>query len=148
MKRTIYLLSIILIGFLPFQTLNAQDNPTIDIQTDTILITNLEDSTVHKFAETLPEYPGGMEKLFQYLSKNVRYPENCRKKMISGVVLSEFIVEKDGSISNIKVIVSADPDLDAEAIRVISSFPKWIPGTQQGKPVRVFFQLPIRFTVS
>lgn len=148
MKRTIYLLSIILIGFLPFQKLNAQDNPSIEIKTDSIPITNLEDTTAHKFVEKIPEFPGGMEKLFQYLSKNVQYPENCRKKGISGVVLVEFIVEKDGSISNIKVIVSAHPELDAEAIRVISSFPKWTPGTQQGKPVRVFFQLPIRFTVS
>jgi protein TonB len=120
----------------------------VNIQTDSIPITNLEDTTAHKFVEKIPEFPGGMDELSKYLFKNITYPENCRKKGISGVVLVEFIVEKDGSISNIKVIVSAHPDLDAEAIRVIKSFPKWTPGTQLGKPVRVFFQLPIRFTVS
>jgi len=148
MKKTIYLLSIILIGFLPFQIINAQENPSIEIKTDSIPITNLEDTTAVRFVETMPEFPGGMEELSKYLRREVRYPKNCRMRGISGVVLVEFIVERDGSISNVTTIVQAHPDLDAEAVRVIEKMPKWKPGKNLGEPIRVLFQIPIRFTLS
>lgn len=101
-----------------------------------------------RFVEDMPEFPGGMEALPAYLKREVRYPEVCRQLGVTGVVLVEFVVEKDGSISNVKVLVPAYPELDAEAVRVITNFPKWKPGKQMGKAVRVFFQVPIRFSLS
>lgn len=101
-----------------------------------------------RFVEEMPEFPGGMDALQPYLKREVRYPEAARQIGVSGVVLVEFVVEKDGSISNVKVLVPVYPELDAEAVRVIKAFPKWKPGRQMGKAVRVLFQIPIRFTIS
>lgn len=105
------------------------------------------DSTSYRFVEQMPEFPGGNDSLLIYLKNNIQYPENCKKDSISGVVLIEFIIEKDGSVTNVKPIVKAVPELDAEAVRVIENMPKWKPGKQQGKPVRVSMQIPIRFSI-
>lgn len=93
--------------------------------------------------ETMPEFPGGSDSLQLYLKNNIKFPESTRQ-FPNGVVLIQFAVEKDGSISNVKPIVKVHPDLDAEAVRVIENMPKWTPGRQQGKPVRVYYQIPIR----
>lgn len=147
MKNIIYTISIIFIGFLyPFQTIHAQDLPDIEIVTDTIL-SKPSDSTVIRFVEIMPEFPGGMNEFTKYLQKELKYPEECRKKGITGRVLVEFIVEKDGSISNVRTIVPVYPALDAEAERVIRKSPKWKPGYQLGKPVRVYYQIPIKFSL-
>ena len=97
--------------------------------------------------ESMPEFPGGNDSLLIYLKNNIQYPENCKKDSISGVVLIGFNIEKDGSITNVKPIVIAVPELDAEAVRVIENMPKWKPGKQYGKPVRVSMQIPIRFSI-
>jgi TonB family protein len=97
--------------------------------------------------ETMPEFPGDMDSLKNFIKKELIYPENCKRDSISGVVLIGFVVEKDGTVTNVKAIMSAHPDLDAEAVRVIENMPKWKPGKQQGKPFRVSMQIPIRFSL-
>ena len=83
--------------------------------------------------------------MLEYLSKNVRYPEEAQKAAKQGRVIATFVVEEDGSITNTKVVRSIDPLLDAEALRVISSMPNWIPGKQNGKPVAVKYTVPVTF---
>lgn len=95
--------------------------------------------------EEMPQFPGGAAALMQYLSKNIRYPEEAYKNNIQGRVIVNFIVETDGSITEAKVWRSIHPLLDAEALRVINAMPKWNPGMQGGKPVRVKYTVPVTF---
>ena len=95
--------------------------------------------------EEMPQFPGGAAALMQYLSKNIRYPEDAHKNNIQGRVIVNFIVETDGSITEAKVWRSIHPLLDAEALRVINAMPKWNPGIQGGKPVRVKYTVPVTF---
>ena len=95
--------------------------------------------------DSAPEFPGGVDKLVEYLSLNTIYPEEAKQKNIEGRVLCEFVVAADGSATNVKVLESVHPSLDAEAIRVIENMPKWNPGIKDGKRVRVRFTLPISF---
>lgn len=107
----------------------------------------VDDTPPVRFAEKMPEFIGGMEALYAFLRENLVYPEVARNSGIQGTVLIEFVVERDGSISNVKTLVPLFPECDTEAIRVIKKLPKWKPGEQMGKPVRVFFNLPVRFTL-
>jgi protein TonB len=100
---------------------------------------------VFDVVEKMPEYPGGQAALFEYLSKNVKYPADAEKKKIEGRVLVTFVVNTDGSITDIEVVRKAFPSLDAEAVRVISGMPKWIPGEQKGQKVRVKYTVPLNF---
>lgn len=93
-------------------------------------------------SEDMPVFPGNVQK---WIAKNVKYPDLAAYNDIQGKVLVQFVVERDGSVSNIKVVRSVDPTLDKEAIRVISQMPKWKPGKQRGKAVRVSYTLPIAF---
>ncbi|MBR4460478.1 MAG: energy transducer TonB [Paludibacteraceae bacterium] len=94
----------------------------------------------------MPEFPGGQQELFNFLSSTVRYPIECQEKRIQGRVVVMFTVAKDGVISNIKVQESSgNADLDAEALRVIGAMPKWSPGTLRGKPIRVMYTVPVNF---
>lgn len=96
--------------------------------------------------ETMPSFIGGELKMYQYIAKNKKYPEEAKKQRISGSVLVTFVVEKDGSISNVEVDEGIGGGCDEEAIRVIESMPKWTPGTQKGnKPLRLKFRMPIDF---
>ena len=95
--------------------------------------------------EEMPEYPGGPQALFEFLSNNVQYPAAAQKAGIQGRVIATFVVGKDGSISQPTVVKSVDPALDAEAIRVINSMPKWTPGRQNGKVVNVKYTIPVNF---
>jgi len=101
-----------------------------------------------RFVEEMPEPIGGFEAMYAFLQSNLRYPEVARNANISGQVFIEFVVEKDGSISNVRVLVGVHPELDQEAVRVVRMLPKWRPGKQMGKPVRTFYQIPIRFTIN
>lgn len=100
---------------------------------------------VYDIVEVMPQYPGGMPELMQYLAKNIKYPIQAQKKGIEGRVTVRFIVEKDGSISNVTVVRHIHPLLDKEAMRVIKAMPKWSPGMLNGKPVRVKFNIPVAF---
>ena len=106
---------------------------------------NATDDKVFDVVENMPEFNGGMGALMQYLSDNIRYPE---EKDIQGRVIVRFVVGKDGSISNAQVVKSLHPSFDAEALRIINNMPKWIPGTQNGKPVNVKYVVPINFKSS
>ncbi len=98
--------------------------------------------------EQMPEYPGGMQELMKFLSMNVRYPEAAHKAGVQGRVIVKFIVETDGSLSNVKVVKKVSDDLDGEAIRVVSTMPKWKPGMQNGTAVRVNYTIPITFRLN
>ena len=102
---------------------------------------------VFDVVEQMPEYPGGIQALFEYLQQNVKYPEDAKKQKIEGRVIATFVVETDGSINNVEVVKPAFPSLDAEAVRVLSAMPKWKPGMQSGKAVRVKYTVPINFNL-
>lgn len=103
--------------------------------------------SVYDMPEVLPQYPGGMSDMFSFISMNVQYPKDLVKKKVSGKVVVNFIVLKDGSISNVEVMKSVHPKLDKEAVRVVKLMPKWTPGKQDGKPVNVRLTLPIYFSI-
>jgi protein TonB len=102
---------------------------------------------VHRFVEIMPEPIGGMDAMYKFLQDNLTYPAEAKEKGIQGQVFLEFVVEKNGSIGNVKVIRGVNPLLDAEAVRAVSLLPDWKPGMQNGKPVRCFYQIPIRFAI-
>ena len=95
--------------------------------------------------ETMPQFPGGDIAVLEYIKNNLVYPEAAKENGIQGRVVVSFVVEVDGSISEVTVVRGVDPQLDAEAIRLIKSMPNWKPGMQRGKPVRVKYQVPVRF---
>lgn len=100
---------------------------------------------VFDVVEVMPQFPGGAPKLFEYLSQNIRYPKEAMESNTQGRVIVSFVVCKDGSICDAKVVKSVSPALDAEGLRVISSMPNWTPGTQSGKTVNVKYTVPISF---
>ena len=105
-----------------------------------------EEQTIFEVVEQMPEFPnGGMAGLMQYLSKNIKYPTIAQENGTQGRVTVQFVVNRDGSIVDAKVLRGVDPYLDKEAIRVISSMPKWKPGKQRGKAVRVKYTVPVVF---
>ena len=103
------------------------------------------ENPVFQVVEEMPEFPGGMGECLKFLGKNIKYPVESQQAGVQGKVIVQFVVEKDGSISNPKVVRSIDPDLDGEAIRVISIMPKWKPGMQRGQSVRVKYTVPVTF---
>lgn len=98
--------------------------------------------------EQMPEFPGGQEALMQFLRQEVKYPKEAEEKGLQGRVVVRYIIEKDGSISEVEIAKSVNEYLDAEAIRVVNAMPKWKPGKQKGEPVRVKFTIPITFRLS
>lgn len=95
--------------------------------------------------EEQPEFPGGQAAMMKFLSDNIRYPVIAQENGIQGRVICNFVVERDGSITDVQVVRGQDPSLDREAIRVIQQMPRWKPGKQRGSPVRVRFTLPVVF---
>lgn len=104
-----------------------------------------DEGEIFQVVEQMPEFPGGMQALMAYLSKNIKYPSVAQDNGIQGRVLVSFVVNKDGSIVDPEVIKSVDAALDKEAMRVIKAMPKWNPGKQRGKPVRVKYTVPVLF---
>lgn len=100
---------------------------------------------VYDVVEQMPSFPGGMGALMQYLSSNTKYPKEAEEEGFQGRVICTFIIERDGSISEVKVSKSAHPILDVEVVNALTAMPKWIPGKQEGKPVRVKYTLPYTF---
>ena len=103
---------------------------------------------VFDVVEVMPQYPGGQIAMMKYIMENMKYPKQAMKEGIQGRVAVSFIVEKDGSISDVKPILSVHPLLNKEAVRVVKSMPKWTPGKQNGKPVRVRFNVPVMFKLN
>lgn len=100
---------------------------------------------VYDVVEVMPQFPGGQTAMLKYIMENIKYPKQIMEEGIQGRVTVSFIVEKDGRVSNVRLLRSVQPLLDKEAVRVVKSMPKWSPGKQNGKPVRVRFNLPVMF---
>ncbi len=130
-------------------------NAEVDENTQNIEITPVkieeeeeeEDVQIFTVVENDPEFPGGMEALYKYLRDNIKYPQLARDNNITGRVYVTFVVEKDGSIANPRVLKDIGGGCGQEAIRVVKSMPKWTPGKQRGKAVRVQFNLPVSFNL-
>ena len=110
--------------------------------------TVVKEAEVFNVVEVMPEYIGGDAARQKFLADNVKYPKEIGEGDIEGTVLVSFVVETDGSITNVEVVKSAGKELDAEAVRVTKLMPKWQPAVQRGKPVRARFRMPIRFALN
>ena len=104
-----------------------------------------EENKVFDVVEQMPSFPGGMAALMAYLQKSIKYPPVAEENGIQGRVVCTFVVERDGSVTDVRVAKSVDPSLDKEAVRVVSAMPRWIPGKQNGQSVRVKYTLPVTF---
>ncbi len=104
-----------------------------------------KDSVVLKTVEQLPEFPGGIVQFMKWLTRNLRYPPIAQSQRIQGKVVVSFIINKDGSIASPTIVLSVDPVLDREALRVVKMMPRWKPGLQNGKPCRTMFAIPVNF---
>ncbi|MBO4504544.1 MAG: energy transducer TonB [Bacteroidales bacterium] len=124
-----------------------EDEIIADVADEEIVIVEEETESAPPvyFTEEMPEFPGGPEAISAFLMKEIQYPEVARNNGITGTVLVEFVVEKDGRVSNAKVKVPLFPDCDKEAVRGVMAMPKWKPGKNMGKPVRCFYQVPVTF---
>ncbi len=107
-----------------------------------------DDEEFFMVVENMPEFPGGDLGLMKYIQKNVKYPAIAKEYNITGKVYVSFIVDRKGSVTNVKIVRGVDKNLDAEAMRVVKSLPKYKPGKQRGKSVRVMFTIPINFTLN
>ena len=124
-----------------FRLGEASDNKEADTQQEA----KIDENGIHQVCEEMPEFPGGMQECMKWLGKNIKYPTTAQEKGIQGRVIMQFVVERDGSITEPKVVRGVDPDLDKEALRVISIMPNWKPGMQKGKAVRVKYTLPVAY---
>ncbi len=104
-----------------------------------------EEQQIFQVVEEMPEFPGGMAECLKFLGKNIKYPTISQENGVQGKVIVQFVVNKDGSIVDPVVVRSVDPYLDKEALRVIKTMPKWKPGKQRGKAVRVKYTVPVTF---
>jgi protein TonB len=105
------------------------------------------EAEIFTVVESMPEFPGGMGELMKYLAENIKYPPLAKESGIQGRVFINFVVEPNGSISNVKVLRGIGGGCDEEAVRVVSKMPNWKPGKQRGKAVRVSYNLPVKFTL-
>ncbi|MCE4562763.1 energy transducer TonB [Maribellus sp. CM-23] len=139
-------LASLLLLILAFCTTHAQekkDDYTAFMKNGIEYKTNGKDTIV--IVDPMPEFKGGKSRLIEYLSNNINYPEKARRNEIEGKVFVNFIVAEDGKIIDCKVVKGVSPELDKEALRVAKKMPKWKPGEQHGKPIRVTYTLPINF---
>jgi|TARA_B110000238_G_scaffold200657_1_gene251664 protein TonB len=122
-----------------------------DTETDEDEIIEIEEEDDEEFfmvVENMPEFPGGDLGLMKFIQKNVKYPAIAKEYNITGKVYVSFIVDKQGRVTNVKIVRGVDKNLDGEALRVVSALPNYKPGKQRGKPVRVMFTIPINFTLN
>ena len=104
-------------------------------------------NVVYDVTETLPQFPGGQGVMMKYLAANIKYPASAVKAKKQGRVIVAFVIQKDGSVTNARIVRSVDPELDAEALRIVKAMPNWTPGTQDGKPVNVNYTIPVVFSL-
>ena len=114
----------------------------------TIIQEESDEDEIFQVVEEMPEFPGGEEALLKYLAKNIHYPERAREQGIKGTCVISFVINKDGTVVEPKLDKSLEPSCDNEAMRVIRTMPKWKPGKQRGKPVRVKYTVPVRFVLT
>ncbi|MBR5082337.1 MAG: M56 family metallopeptidase [Bacteroidales bacterium] len=130
---------------LNFKLTEGQPNPSLGEARVSKVESKPDKNGVYQMVEEMPEFPGGMEAMMDYVAQNVKYPQEAVEKEISGRVFVSFIVEKDGSVNEVKVMKGVGGGCDEEAVRVVKAMPKWKPGKQEGKPVRVSYMMPITF---
>ena len=128
-----------------FESTEADDATIIDAVPVIAADETEEDTEVFVIVEDMPEFPGGELALRQWISNNVKYPVIAAENGVQGRVYVTFVVDRDGSITNARIARGVDPSLDQEALRVVNNLPKWKPGKQRGKPVRVSYTVPINF---
>ena len=104
-------------------------------------------NVVYDVTETMPQFPGGQGVMMKYLAANIKYPASAVKAKKQGRVIVAFVIQKDGSVTNARIVRSVDPELDAEALRIVKAMPNWTPGTQDGKPVNVNYTIPVVFSL-
>ncbi len=119
----------------------------IEVYVPPVMEEEIVEQEIFTVVESMPEFPGGPAKMMEYIAKNIKYPAMARESGIQGRVFVNFVVEPDGSVSNVKVLRGIGGGCDEEAVRVVESMPTWTPGRQRGKAVRVSFNLPVRFTL-
>ena len=141
MKKYCFLIISLLMGVSSMQV-TSQTASQDDL---TVLSQEPQSDKPLKRVEVMPTYPGGSVAILDFISKNIRYPEDAKEAGRQGIVVCELVINKDGSFSDFRIKRSVYPSLDQEAIRVIKSFPKWTPGTNNGEPVRVLYTLPVAF---
>ena len=110
-------------------------------------VVSQSNQNVYDQVEEMPEFPGGMSAMIEFLQTNIKYPKDAIKQDVGGRVMVMFVVETDGSISNVRVARKVFPSLDKEAVRVVKTMPKWKPGKEKGRAVRVNFTMPIVFSI-
>ena len=133
MKKMILLSMMAVLGLM---TANAQKT-----------VVSQSNQSVYDQVEQMPEFPGGMPAMIEFLQTNLKYPEDAIKQQVGGRVMVMFVVETDGTLSNVRVARKVFPSLDSEAVRVVKTMPKWKPGKEKGRPVRVNFTLPVVFSL-
>jgi len=144
MKKTLF--TLIALSFVLL--VKAQSDSSKDVTIDQPDFQKPNDSQIFTSVEHVPEYPGGLNEFGRYLGRSIVYPKSAIDHHIQGRVIISFIVERDGSLSDIKVVHSVSPDIDNESLRVMRNSPKWKPGTQNGRTVRVAYSVPISFSLS
>jgi len=131
-------------------TIDAEANAATEIQ-EYVPVKHeeevVEEAEIFQIVESMPDFPGGDAARMQFLRDNIKYPQIARESGIQGTVYVTFVVEKDGRVTDIRVLRGIGGGCDEEAIRVIKAMPRWTPGKQRGKPVRVQFNMPIKFTL-
>ena len=110
-------------------------------------VVSQSNQSVYDQVEQMPEFPGGMPAMIEFLQTNLKYPKDAIKQQVGGRVMVMFVVETDGTLSNVRVARKVFPSLDSEAVRVVKTMPKWKPGKEKGRPVRVNFTLPVVFSL-
>jgi protein TonB len=118
------------------------------IEIEPVVVGPESENKIFTVVEIDPEFPGGMEAMYKFFQDNIRYPKEAKRKNISGKVFITFVVEKDGSISNPRILRDIGGGCGAEAIRVAKMMPRWTPGQQRGLSVRVQFNMPVNFSLS
>lgn len=130
------------------QNTTANGDATDETTAQAPVATDMNDNPLNfRVVEQLPEFPGGMVEFMKWITRNLRYPATAQQRKIQGRVLVAFIIGKDGTVSELKVAKSADPLLDAEAMRVMRMMPKWKPGQNKGKPCMTYFCIPVNFVI-
>lgn len=122
--------------------------PTEWIAAHDILLEQPDDTLIYEKVEDVPQFPGGLNRLMGYFKRNMNYPAAAALKGLQGMVKVQFMVEKDGSITNAKVVDSLEPSMDSEALRLVLAMPKWEPGKHRGQNVRVKYTVPVLFSLS
>ena len=148
MGRCLVLLPVVFAAFVftaKAKSVNADPVEAESVVAESTINQEPQDNVVFTVVEEQPVFPGGEKAMMEFIKNNLKYPESCVKDSIQGRVSLSFIVEKDGSVSNVQELRSPNPDLTAEAARLVQSMPKWTPGKQRGQAVAVKYVIPITF---